>query len=87
MFFHCSPNPQVILSCLHECRDVAAISTEFPHQWRFLSLAISQLNIIWWGSLAIYIHGHEGDVDICSIGLRYDVDTSRKIWVGVWIRW
>ena len=80
-----SPYPQVIFSGLHESRDIASISTESSHQWRVLWTAIPHFNVIWWCSLAIYIHGEEGDVDIGSIGLRDEVDTVCRVWVGIWV--
>ena len=80
-----SPDSQVVLSGLHEIRDIAAISTESSHQSRVLRIAIQHLNVIWWCSLAIYIHIDEQDVDIGSIGLRYEVDTVCQFWVGIWV--
>ena len=80
-----SPDPQVVLHGLHESRDIAAISTDSSHQWRILRIAIPHLNVIRWCSLAIYIQGEEGDVDICSIGLRDEIDTVYQFWVLIWV--
>ena len=41
-----SLDPQVVLDGHHECRDSAAISTEFCHQWGVLRIAIPHLNIM-----------------------------------------
>ena len=76
-----SPDSQVVLRSLHEIRDIATISTESSHQWRVLRIAIPHLNVIRWCSLAIYIQGEEGDVDICSIGLGDEVNTVYQFWV------
>ena len=79
------PNSQVVLSCLHGIRDIAAISTVSSNQWRFFRISIPHLNEIWWCCLTIYIHGDKGDVDICSVGLRDKVDTACQFWVGIWV--
>ena len=79
------PDSQAVLCGLHDIRDIAALSTESPHQWRVLRIAIPHLNVIRWCSLAIYIQGEEGDVDICSIGLSDEVDTVCKFWVLIWV--
>ena len=80
-----APDPQVVLSGLHESRDIALISTESSHQKWVMWFAISNLNVIRWCPLAIYIHGEEGDVDIASIGLRDEVDTASQFWIGIWV--
>ena len=80
-----SPNSQVVLRGLDEIRYIAAISTEFSHQRRLLRITISHLYVIRWCSLTIYIHGDEGDVDICSVGLRNEVYTACQFWIGIWV--
>ena len=82
-----SPDSQVVLSGLHEIRDIAAISTEPCHKWRIIRISIPNLNKICLGVyfLAIYIHHEEGDVDICPNGLRDEVDTVCQIRVRVWV--
>ena len=84
-----SPDSQVVLCCLYEIRDIAAISTEPCHKWRILRIPIPQLNVVrcqWCSSLAVYIHWEEGYVEIGSIGLRYEVDTVCQICVQIWVR-
>ena len=82
-----SPDSQMVLSCLHEIRDIAAIPTESCHSWRILRIAIPHLNEVWWCSLAIYIHWGEVYVDIGPIGLRDEVNTACQIWVRIWVWW
>ena len=79
-----SPDSQVVLSCVREGRDIAAISTESSHQWGFLRIAIPHLNVVWWCTIAIYIQWDNGDVDICSVGLRDEVYTVCQFWVLIW---
>ena len=80
-----SPDPQVVLSGLHEIRDIAAISTESSNQWRFLRIAIPHLYIVWWCSMAIDIHGDEGYVDKCSIRLWDEKNTVLHSLILIWV--
>ena len=88
LFLPLSPDPQVVLWGLHEIRDIAAISTEFCHEWRVLGISIPHLNKIWCETsfTAIYVKGEEGEVDICTIRLSDEVDTVGQfgVVVGVW---
>ena len=61
----------MVLSGLYERRNIAAISAEPSHYWGILKITIPHLYVIW----AIYIHDDERDINICSIGLRNEVDT------------
>ena len=85
MLFYFVPNSQVVLCGLDETWNIAAISTVSSNQWRFFRISIPHLNEIWWCCLAIDVHGVEGDVHICSVGLRDKVDTACQFWVGIWV--
>ena len=77
------PDSQKVLGCLYVSRDIASISTECPHQWRIVSIAIPHLYVIWSPGGAIDIHPHKRNVDISSVWLWDEVGTLRIIRVGV----
>ena len=82
-------DPQVVCSRRHKIRDIALVPTEYPYHWRVAIDAIPHLNEIICGAnfLAIYIHGEEGDVDICPIWLRDEIDTVSHSWILIWVGW
>ena len=82
-----SPDSQVVLSGLHGRRNFASVSTESSHQWRVLRITIPHLNIVWWCSIAIDIHGDEGYVDKRSIRLWDEKDTVFHSLISIWVWW
>ena len=88
--FNCSSGPpspysQMVLCGLYYSWDIGSVSTENSHQWRVLRITIPHLNIVWWCSLAIDIHGDEGHVDKCSIRLWDEKNTVLHSLILIWV--
>ena len=74
----------MIVWCARVYQQCSAISTESSHN----CIIIKNFNIIWWCSLAIYVHVDERDGEIHSTPNTNWVSTACQIWVGIWIwRW
>ena len=83
------PYSQVILGCLHEFKDITAISTETPKQWWVLSYSIPHLNVIWSIKyiLANNVQWGKWNIDIHSFGHRDEVNASCHGWVFFSVWW
>ena len=82
-----SPDSQFVLCCLHQIRYICDISTPAPHQRRALRATIPHFNVVGSCYIAVDIHVHNRDADICSIRLRYEVNAFCIERVGIGVQW